>query len=270
MFKYDIVLSYASEQRPYVEQVAKMLQEKGLKIFYDCHQEIELWGKNLDRELWEVFVSDARCFVLFVSKEYKEKEYTQLEYSALINNIMSNTSCSDTVPIILPVLMDNSQIPLGINKQKYIAATNHTPAELTEMIIKKLEMEGQIISIDRLFEQIKYVAKETCKHSNLNIVIDLPQQFSAEIDIGSVVFYFTFKKCTISGKADCIYLYDFNTIGVFGLNWQSAVISLADGVSTLSIKNMGYFDEAKLYATLDINSLKQMMIKKFKTLFEMR
>jgi len=34
-FEYDVALSFAGEDRAYVEKVAKYLKEKDIKVFYD-------------------------------------------------------------------------------------------------------------------------------------------------------------------------------------------------------------------------------------------
>ena len=34
-FKYDVALSYASQDREYVENVAKVLQDANLRVFFD-------------------------------------------------------------------------------------------------------------------------------------------------------------------------------------------------------------------------------------------
>ena len=46
-FEYDVALSYASEQRQYVEQVADTLSGLGIRPFYDAHEKADLWGKDL-------------------------------------------------------------------------------------------------------------------------------------------------------------------------------------------------------------------------------
>ena len=48
--EYDVALSFAGEDREYVEAVASALQQAGVKVFYDQYEEVELWGKNLPVE----------------------------------------------------------------------------------------------------------------------------------------------------------------------------------------------------------------------------
>jgi len=50
-FRYDVCLSFAGEQRSYVELVAGALKSSGLRVFYDLDEKVELWGKDLPEHL---------------------------------------------------------------------------------------------------------------------------------------------------------------------------------------------------------------------------
>jgi len=45
--QFDVALSFAGEDREYVEQVADMLRRMGIQVFYDKYELVTLWGKNL-------------------------------------------------------------------------------------------------------------------------------------------------------------------------------------------------------------------------------
>jgi hypothetical protein len=45
--RWDVALSFAGAQRPYVEQVAAVLKARGVRCFYDPDEQIDLWGKYL-------------------------------------------------------------------------------------------------------------------------------------------------------------------------------------------------------------------------------
>lgn len=45
--RYDVALSFAGEERPYVEAVADALRNAGVKVFYDDYEKVTLWGKDL-------------------------------------------------------------------------------------------------------------------------------------------------------------------------------------------------------------------------------
>ena len=44
--KYDIALSFAGENRVYVEEVAQALRSAGVSVFYDKFEQAGLWGKE--------------------------------------------------------------------------------------------------------------------------------------------------------------------------------------------------------------------------------
>jgi len=64
--EYDVALSFAGEDRPYIEQVATGLQDAGVSVFYDGFEQVNLWGKDLAEHLGEVYGKRSR-FVVVVS-----------------------------------------------------------------------------------------------------------------------------------------------------------------------------------------------------------
>ncbi len=44
--KYDIALSFAGENREYVDMVARLLKEKGISVFYDSFEKANMWGEG--------------------------------------------------------------------------------------------------------------------------------------------------------------------------------------------------------------------------------
>ena len=55
-YSFDIALSFAGEDRQYVEEVAKVLRLMGFRVFYDKYETVSLWGKNLYTHLSEVYL----------------------------------------------------------------------------------------------------------------------------------------------------------------------------------------------------------------------
>jgi len=74
-FDYDVALSFAGEDRAYVEQVAEVLKTAGVRVFYDRYEQADLWGKNLADHLGEVYGKRSRFVVLFISKHYPLKSW---------------------------------------------------------------------------------------------------------------------------------------------------------------------------------------------------
>ena len=66
--KYQVALSFAGEDRPYVDRVASALRAAGIAVFYDAYEEASLWGKNLYDHLRRVYTDEAQFTVMFVSR----------------------------------------------------------------------------------------------------------------------------------------------------------------------------------------------------------
>ncbi len=68
--KYHVALSFAGEDRKYVERVAAQLAAAGVSVFYDKFEEATLWGKNLYTHLRDVYENKASFTVMFISEHY--------------------------------------------------------------------------------------------------------------------------------------------------------------------------------------------------------
>ena len=83
-WQWDVALSFAGAQRPYVEQVASALKARGVRCFYDADEQIELWGKPLAEVLPVIYGEQAAVVVMFVSAEYAARDWTRHERGAAL------------------------------------------------------------------------------------------------------------------------------------------------------------------------------------------
>ena len=72
-YDYDIALSFAGENRDYVEEVAQTLKVYGVRVFYDKFEEHTLSGKNLIDYLQDIYKNKAKYTVMFISEYYAKK-----------------------------------------------------------------------------------------------------------------------------------------------------------------------------------------------------
>lgn len=131
--KYEVALSFAGEQRGYVEEVARLLQTWGVSVFYDEFATVRLWGKNLAEEFQDVFEHRADYVVMFISKAYVERAWPIYERQSILSRAVQNKG-----EYILPVRFDDTLVPGLPTAIKYEQACDHTPAELAVMIAEKL------------------------------------------------------------------------------------------------------------------------------------
>jgi hypothetical protein len=132
-FQYDVCLSFAGEQRAYVEAVAGALRAEGIRVFYDRYEQAALWGKNLYEHLDRIYQQDARFCVVFASQEYAEKIWTNHELrSAQARALREN------IEYILPARFDDTEIP-GIRATiGYIDLRVFSPLALAQLIVAKV------------------------------------------------------------------------------------------------------------------------------------
>ena len=132
-FEYDVCLSFAGENRSYVEQVAETMRGLGIRVFYDLYEQVNLWGKDLYVHLDEIYRTKAQYCVMFISKEYAAKLWTSHERrSAQARAFKENKE------YILPVRFDDTEIPGLPPTVGYLSLSEFTPTQLADMIKAKL------------------------------------------------------------------------------------------------------------------------------------
>lgn len=144
-YKYDIAISYATEQIDYVKEIVQLLDQYGVRTFVDYKEPERLWGEYIPEELRRVYSEESRVILIFLSKEYATKSYTRFESRIVCERSLAG----DTFLIIkmdevtLPWL--NSTIGLVDNKM-------FSPGEIVRMLAKKFSFS---ITIENLFQIIK-------------------------------------------------------------------------------------------------------------------
>ena len=87
-FKYDVALSFAGEDREYVNKVAQILKDNNINVFYDRFEEIDLWGKDLGIHFDYVYRRQSKYFIPFILKFYKEKIWTNYEVEQQLQGLL--------------------------------------------------------------------------------------------------------------------------------------------------------------------------------------
>lgn len=132
-FEYDVCLSFAGEQREFVEDVAAVLKTKGVRVFFDDYEQPQLWGKDLYAHLDEVYQHQARYCVLFASAAYAAKVWTNHERRSAQARALKVKG-----EYILPARFDDTPIPGLPDTVHYINLKRTTPAKLADLVATKL------------------------------------------------------------------------------------------------------------------------------------
>ena len=129
---YDVALSFAGEQRPYVSDVAAVLRDGGASVFYDDYA--DLWGKDLTKEFERVFRSASRFVVIFVSNAYVQKAWPNLERQHALAGRIERMDDS-----VLPARFDQIELPGLPSTVGYLDIGKRSPQELAALILTKLK-----------------------------------------------------------------------------------------------------------------------------------
>lgn len=131
--KIDVALSFASEDRAYVEMVAEQLSARDVSLFYDNYELAKLWGTNLYDYLIDVYLNQAQYTLMFVSKYYKEKIWTNHERRAA-----QSRALRERYEYILPARFDDTVLDGLLSTIAFIDLRSNSPVQVALWVCEKL------------------------------------------------------------------------------------------------------------------------------------
>lgn len=130
---YDIVFSFAGENRIYVGKVARYLRTKGVKVFFDEFESVDLWGKDLAEHFSLIYGQSARYCVIFISDDYVKKMWTRHERRAALARAVEEHQ-----DYILPARFDDTPVDGIRSSLAYISLAKLAPVEFAKQVLRKL------------------------------------------------------------------------------------------------------------------------------------
>jgi internalin A len=134
-WKYSVALSYAGEDREFVQGVYKELERDGVSV-YDYNDEkesINSWGKILENKLEGIYRDHSKCVVIFVSEYYAKKNWTNFEFRSALSSALNEHR-----EYVLPARFDDTILPELDSSVVFIDLRKETPQSFAQKIIKKL------------------------------------------------------------------------------------------------------------------------------------
>lgn len=138
-YRYDIAISYASEDREYAEALAKSLDAHGVHIFYDQYEKSAIWGQNLYTHLTDIYQNQAQYCVMFISQYYVTKVWTKREREAA-----QVRAAEEQDVYILPIRLDETLLPDFLTSLAYLDWRQETVESITRIILQKLGRQPAI------------------------------------------------------------------------------------------------------------------------------
>lgn len=192
---FDIALSFAGEDRAYVDSVAHALRDRGVKVFYDLFEEADFWGKDLYDHLTGIYQKRARFTVMFISAAYGKKLWTNLERRAA-----QAKAFQESQEYILPARFDETEIPGVLPTIGYISLSDRSPEDFASVIVRKLTGAGGSVPTKLVRKDFSTISTSTTAD---------PTQFTLQISddegtpiVGASVTLQANNGTTLTGQTD--------------------------------------------------------------------
>ncbi len=132
-YEFDVCLSFAGEDRAYVEMVSQGLKHAQVRVFYDEDEHARLWGKDLAEHFDYIYRQASQYCVMFVSAAYAAKKWTRHERRSALARAIEEES-----EYILPARFDDTQLPGLLPTLGYIDLRKYAPETVVEFLLEKL------------------------------------------------------------------------------------------------------------------------------------
>jgi hypothetical protein len=140
--RFLIALSFAGENRPYVEMVANELTNNigQERVLYDKYYEAEFARINLDTHLMKLYLNESKLIAVFLCENYAKKEWCGLEWRAIRDLIKKRSEH------IMPLRFDDSNIDGLFSTDGYIDINGRTPENVASLILDRLDLSNRAIN----------------------------------------------------------------------------------------------------------------------------
>ena len=154
-YDYEIALSFAGSERAIAEELVALLSEQNVRVFYDLHEQGELWGKDLYQHFQAIYRDRAQYCVVILSRAYAERLWPRHELKQA-----QARAFREHEEYILPLRVDDTEIP-GVNPTVgYIDLRKYDLKQVRDLILEKLfpdldlpvpgelSWQGELIDLD--------------------------------------------------------------------------------------------------------------------------
>ncbi len=132
-FEFDMAVSFAGEDREFVESFVEGVQAAGRTVFYDADHAAEMWGADLAEFFEDVFRKRSRFAVLFISRHYAAKMWTRHERRAALARGLTQPD-----PYVLPVRLDDTELPGLVPTVGYLDARQYGVNGVVQAAVTKI------------------------------------------------------------------------------------------------------------------------------------
>ncbi len=132
-----MAISFAGPDREIAEQLAHLLRDAGLRVFYDLFEQERIWGTRLYSYLAEVYETKARYCIVLISSDYRNRVWPRHELRSAFNRAVRERR-----EYILPVRLDDAVIEDLPQDLAYISLRTTTIQNLADLVRIKAQLSS--------------------------------------------------------------------------------------------------------------------------------
>lgn len=134
-YKYDVGISYATEDEKYVGRVIKLLKDLyHLDVFFAPEEQRKMIGEDLLVYLNRVYKDECRYVVIFISEQYLKKEYPRQEAA-----IIKLRQMTEDYRFIIPVVFGGAKLDWLSDDVVYMSGDKAVESEIAYYISEKVK-----------------------------------------------------------------------------------------------------------------------------------
>lgn len=175
--KWDVFISHASEDKPYIRLVSTDLRQLGLSVFLDEHDLVA--GLSLRRQIDQAIINSC-VGILFISKNFLAKRLPIEELDALFT--LENDGKIRIIPVMLNITHDEIAKSFPILASRFCISARDDPKETANIILNHVEniyiQQGswaQLVRIDTLC--LPWIGRPRFLSASLKMLDDYFPQF---------------------------------------------------------------------------------------------
>lgn len=130
-YKYDVAISFAEEDLPVAEKIARELKTKRISYYLYTENIAIHWGENIFKISYDTYSCQSKYVLLLISKTYIQKKWSNIERQI-------TESVSSRIPAhILPVSIDDTPMD-KLNRNIVFVKWENDAARIAGLIKEKL------------------------------------------------------------------------------------------------------------------------------------
>lgn len=140
-WRFDVAVSFAGPDRATVEPIVQPLKFRGAATFYDSDYTAELWGSHLTESLDEIYRTQSRFVLMFISRHYKDRLWPRLERRAAL------AAAFERDGVILPLRIDDTTLPGVPPTIGYVDLRETSTNQVVELLLNKLGLPSDPVAM---------------------------------------------------------------------------------------------------------------------------